>query len=420
MHAGSRENLLSNFMERGYECPTQHNPADFALEVASKSTTDLEGDGFFLQSNESEIDLQMAAPTAELTMPDCQQRASASMQLGLLLKRDIQTYVRHRTSILVSFCVTAFIYILAGLVYYRVGTYDFAEYQRLQDNLGALTMLMVGPLSTVATPILLNFSEERPRFRREVAVQTYDIWPYVASKVIVQGVITFPEIDLAFVIGGTLTRLRGRLFTYIGVAWLLGLAVAATASLLGALAPDNKTAMSLFPLIFTPQYFFTGFFRPIKYLPSVLRWGQYSCALKYAMNLAVVEEFSATNCRKHSTKPDIAAANCQELQRLNNVESKHVYRDIATLVVISLGFRLLTALSLGARYGWKRASARKGATSRLLSHILPYFQKSDKLHEKKDENEVDGSDDAVSGLTDDKKLCMATEAVEVRYISDTA
>lgn len=422
MHAGLREKLLTSLMERGYECPTLHNPADFVLEVAAMSTSDLESDGFFLQSNDADIDLQAAATsTTELAMPASQQKPSVSTQLALLLKRDMHTYVRHRTSIVVSFCVTTFVYTLAGVVYYRVGTYDFAEYQRLQDNLGALTMLMVGPLSSVATPILLNFSEERPRFQREVAVQTYGVAPYVACKVIVQAIITFPEIDLAFLIGGSLTRLRGRLFAYIGVAWLLGLAVAATASLLGALAPDNKTAMSLFPLIFTPQYFFTGFFRPIRYLPSVLRWGQYACALKYAINLAVVEEFSATNCRKHSSNRDSAEANCRELKRLNNVEAKYVHRDIFTLLAISLGFRLLTALTLRLRYDRNSASVHTGPPLKLHSYIQPFFHKREASNTKKHGSKVDGSDDAVTGgLTGNEKYGTANEAVDVLYVSDTA
>lgn len=49
--------------------------------------------------------------------------------------------------------------------------------------------------------------------------------------------------------------------------------------------------MQLSPAIFVPQLLFAGFFIRIQDIPVFLRWAQYLCSLKFAINLALIVEF---------------------------------------------------------------------------------------------------------------------------------
>ncbi|EEQ97293.1 white protein, putative [Perkinsus marinus ATCC 50983] len=60
----------------------------------------------------------------------------------------------------------------------------------------------------------------------------------------------------------------------------------------GCFAPNPKTAMEAGPLLFVPQILFAGFFVDLSEVPAFLRWVQYLCSLKYAMNLLFLAEFS--------------------------------------------------------------------------------------------------------------------------------
>jgi hypothetical protein len=58
----------------------------------------------------------------------------------------------------------------------------------------------------------------------------------------------------------------------------------------GASVSHAEQGMQLLPLVFVPQIMFCGFFVPVDEIPVYLRWAQYVCALKYGLNLIVIEE----------------------------------------------------------------------------------------------------------------------------------
>ena len=98
------------------------------------------------------------------------------------------------------------------------------------------------------------------------------------------------------------------------------------------------------PAILVPQMLFVGFFVAIDKIPVFLRWAQYLCSLKYAMNLALMVEFDSAlpSC----SDDDIAEQNCERLLEDNDVEPSRFYVDIIMLLVLFLGFRLLGSFIL--------------------------------------------------------------------------
>ena len=53
--------------------------------------------------------------------------------------------------------------------------------------------------------------------------------------------------------------------------------------------------IELSPLLFVPQLLFAGFFIKTDQIPVFLRWAQYLCSLKYAINLILCIEFDVGN-----------------------------------------------------------------------------------------------------------------------------
>ena len=89
--------------------------------------------------------------------------------------------------------------------------------------------------------------------------------------------------------------MQGSFIYIVLTAWGLGAASCSVAVLIGCLVSDVKDATELAPLLFVPQLLFSGFFINTSKIPVFLRWAQYLCALKYAINLVLLTEFSPGN-----------------------------------------------------------------------------------------------------------------------------
>jgi len=87
-----------------------------------------------------------------------------------------------------------------------------------------------------------------------------------------------------------LTGLEGNFFAMVATTAFFGFVGASTSLLLSSLASTVQVAMQLMPLAFVPQLLFAGFFIPISNIPVFLRWAQYLCSLKYALNLMMLLE----------------------------------------------------------------------------------------------------------------------------------
>merc|ERR1719218_221713 len=86
--------------------------------------------------------------------------------------------------------------------------------------------------------------------------------------------------------------LQGNFILLVVIAWALSITASSTALFIGCSVANAQSAQELAPLIFVPQILFTGIFIPIGLIPVWLRWLQYLCALKYAINLGCVVEFA--------------------------------------------------------------------------------------------------------------------------------
>jgi len=106
--------------------------------------------------------------------------------------------------------------------------------------------------------------------------------------------------------------------------------------MVGCSVPNAQSAQELAPLIFVPQILFTGVFVSIDLIPKGLRWMQYLCALKYAVDLGAVIELG-DNPEAHG------------LLISQNIHTDQAGLYVGVLVGIFCGFRLLAMINLGRR-----------------------------------------------------------------------
>jgi hypothetical protein len=111
---------------------------------------------------------------------------------------------------------------------------------------------------------------------------------------------------------------------------------------LGCAVTDVKDVTELAPLLFVPQLLFAGFFIQTSEIPVFLRWAQYLCGIKYALNIILSTEFHEDN---DSCAGD-AASNCASILDNNEIDSDLMWFYILMLVILFAAFRLLAAIVL--------------------------------------------------------------------------
>jgi len=356
VYRGDTDDIVRDFERCGYECPQHFNIADYILEVVvSLDEGALEKSGFYAEpvvraSDGRDADSVLTTSSSKKKKKKKGATVRGGLSLGtelwVLLRREAYLVSRDTSSLVSRLVVNSFIFTLTGLSYRGNGHRDWADELALQTQFGALTLISIASLAAVATAVLLNTAGQRPMFLNEFRAGTYSVPAFVTAKLLVESVVLAVQVDVTLLITSLLVTFRGSFLKLATCTWLLGLAASSTAFFFGAIAPDAKTAVELYPMVFAPQYLFSGFFVAIDDMPPILRWARFCCAFKYALNLAVLDEFQESNCRLESDDPDLAAWNCKNLKAANDVSQNNASRDIAVLISIFLVFRCLGALSL--------------------------------------------------------------------------
>ena len=180
-------------------------------------------------------------------------------------------------------------------------------------------------------PILLLLPSERPRFVREYATGSYGATAYFLSKLCTELPLTFLTSLISFFIVYWMVGFHGSFILHVLITWLIGLCASSTALLVGCIAANSNAALEVSPAIFIPQILFAGLFVQIDRIPAWFRWAQYLCALKYAINLYIINEFGSSTCDSHD---------CEGLLSSINVDEGIWWAYMLIMFGISLLFRL--------------------------------------------------------------------------------
>jgi len=323
----------------GHPVPSHYNPADHILFTVQKVTKEeLEGFCDLWSSQEAKMvlpgiqDMRQSCTTEAAATTRSVKRKPFLTQLKFLLKREVHTVFRDKVNLVVRFLVQAIMGGLFACIFLGIGGKSPTP-SSVRSHFGAICNLMIGTMFGSSQPLLLQFPSERPVFLREYASNMYGTVPYFLAKTIVELPITFLTTMEMILISYWVMDLQGNLFDLVLVAWGLALTAASTALFIGCNVAQAQRAQEFAPLIFVPQIIFSGIFITIDLIPPWLRWMQYLCALKYAINLGCIVEFA------HSPEGPLF------LEEMDiHPDSSWLY--IVILVCIFAGFRFLAMVGL--------------------------------------------------------------------------
>jgi len=232
--------------------------------------------------------------------------------------------------------------ILFGLVFLNAGNRDDSNPTNFNTHFGALVMVTISSMFGPSQAVMLAFPFERPMFMREYATGTYGALAYFISKAAFELPMTMLQIIAQYIIVYYMIGFQGSWISMMVVAWALGVTSSSVAVLIGCLVEDVKQATELAPLLFIPQILFAGFFVRLSQIPVFLRWAQYLCAMKYAINLLLIIEFDSSlkSCQGR------AAFLCHGVLVNNNVNKNQQWLYIILLVVLFVAFRAMGAVFL--------------------------------------------------------------------------
>lgn len=342
LYAGPVAALTKYFAQFGYDCPLNYNPADFVmLLMQTESAETLTKSGMVASAAAQALLLEQEAAQLDATPlrlpPPC--AAPLLTQIAMLALRETRDVRRDTAALAARFGISIFLSIVFGVIFFGAGDVDDSIEDKFQSHFGSLTFITISQMFGASQPVMLSFPFERPMFLREYSTGTYGAPAYFLCKalwelplsmlaVLVQQAIMYPMIGF-----------RGN-FGYI-VLTLFGLASASSsvAVLLGCLAPDVKKVTELSTLLFVPQLLFAGFFIRINLIPPFMRWAQYLCSLKYALNLMMIIEFhpSAKNCA------GAAHDNCVNLLEHNGVTVSLWWLYVLLIAALFFALRIMGA-----------------------------------------------------------------------------
>lgn len=171
-----------------------------------------------------------------------------------------------------------------------------------------------------------------------------DMGAYFLAKLFVELPLVFAQMLYSYLILYFLIGFQGNFLFYVLTSWILGLASDSLGMLLACVVPDVKTVTELSPLLFVPQILFGGIFIRTEQIPVILRWAQYLCGLKYAMNLLFYNEFHESVPACHESEG--AAENCADLLETNGIDANDVGLYIMGVILLSVAFRVLGIMVL--------------------------------------------------------------------------
>jgi ABC-type multidrug transport system permease subunit len=268
-------------------------------------------------------------------------------QIQFLLKREYLKFTRDKLLLRIRFIFTLVVNLLAGLIFFSIGRAEYSNPNTFTSHFGAMILLLMFALISSAQTVVLSFPMERPMMLREYINGTYDIKAYFASKLLMDIPLIFIQMLLGYSISYFLIGLQGKFIYLVLISWGLGVVSASLATALGCLVPDAKRVTELVPLLYIPQLLFAGFLIRTSQMPFFIRWAQYLCSLKYAVNLILLNEFRVTS--ESCSKSPESRHQCESLLAINDVNPAYYYHYIVVLIALAIGFRFIGGLVLYQR-----------------------------------------------------------------------
>jgi len=380
--------LLAGYFDRWERCPANFNPADHVMFLLQTSDADrlvemkaAWGESAIHKELEGRIDEIRLSPGASagalpsFSRPLGGHRLNRCKQLAILTRRELRGTLRNKGVFAARIGMSLFLAALYSWLFAGSasngddpktkqnclgsvnGDFDTSACAAsFQAHYGTLVSLSISSMMGSAQPILLSFPDERPVFLREYAAQQYGVVPYFVSKTLVELPFVLLCQLLTYLCAYWVMGLQGSIFELVGSAWALGIASSSLSLVIGCGVASAQKAMQLAPLALIPQMLFSGLFLPVAKIPSSLRWVQYLCPLKYAINLSTLSEFDYVQeaievCEAARPQQDCRMQVPGMYMREAAIINQGVHwgdwpRDLGILMALLVGFRIIASVLL--------------------------------------------------------------------------
>ncbi|KAJ8600194.1 hypothetical protein CTAYLR_001983 [Chrysophaeum taylorii] len=321
--------LRERFAACAFPLPPDTNPADHALFVFQTCT---DAEALVFQQHATTV---LEIPEENPVKSSKPQPSSLLLEVKLLARREVFILLRDPKELYSRVMMTSILGVLVSLCFKNAGGRSNNDFANVQTHFGAVNQISIMGVMAISQPLILTFPAQRAVLLREYAAHTYRIISYVASKLTIELFLCMLQSTIIVTICYWIMDLQGSFIHLLLVIALMALSTSSSVVLLSAFADKPEVAMQFAPLVVIPQMLFTGFFVRIDQIPTLLRWVQWVCALKYGINVILAIEFK--DCHTEA---------CNELFSTNNIHREDWQLYILALVAIFACFRFGAILVL--------------------------------------------------------------------------
>uniref|UniRef100_A0A182KB62 ABC transporter domain-containing protein n=1 Tax=Anopheles christyi TaxID=43041 RepID=A0A182KB62_9DIPT len=287
IYSGPTGEMVTQFARFGLDCPVFHNPADYALEVASLDQEDERLKRLMMEEEKDIFDYNPPRLMAEKSVDGSYQRYALStlQQLCVLLRRTTSCTMRDTYQFKARIVINIAIALITSVAFYNTGN----NADRILANTAVLIINLYAIFFTSIVSAVLVYPRESACFVLESKNNWYSLRAYYLAKIVVELPTLILSSSVFFLIVYYFTSQPFewlRIGTFALVCLMFGWISQMLGLLLGSImSVQNSVFVSI--LIMVPASLFSGFFVPLRDANVLLRPLLYVSFVRYAFEGAV-------------------------------------------------------------------------------------------------------------------------------------
>ena len=297
---GPRDGALPYFAALGFDCPPNHNPADFLVNLLMRQ---LYGELDEKEQAAAEfISAWKASPLAVTSLhqpaakangaPAAEPGANICMQFVTIARRNLRNYRRDKLGLRARLAQTLIFSSLVGGIFWQLQM----DEQAIQDRSGLLFFAILSQMLLGILQVALMFPLERPIFDREFSAGYYSVGAYFSAKVVSEAPfqIVFPTISCAILSAMTgLQTADGKFGVFLAATCLCAYCASSLGFCIGCAAPTPQLAIAGIPVTMLPLLLAGGLLANKDRLDPSWLWLETLSFAAYGYEAIMINEFSA-------------------------------------------------------------------------------------------------------------------------------
>lgn len=173
LYQGPAIDIESFFAIRGYECPENHNPCDFVMNICqSQNQEDLKEKNLFMEIPDEVSSEKYSVKAYDSNSISFGCEASFTQQFTALMYRGFTDTIRNYSFLLARSIRNIILGLLYGLIFMNIGNQSNDVNDNVNSHVGAISMIMTISVYFIAQTGMMTFQLERPMILREYVTGT--------------------------------------------------------------------------------------------------------------------------------------------------------------------------------------------------------------------------------------------------------